>query len=84
MPKKGDNFDFHYCNAPEKMGLETEERYRLIKASQKCKDNFLGFYYFNRYGNNTNLNDIENNNIISIIIITFNIFIIFFFIFFHC
>ena len=62
IPKKGDNFDFHYCNAPEKMGIETEERYRLIKASQKCKDNFLSFYYFNRYGNNINLNNIENNN----------------------
>jgi serine/threonine protein kinase len=60
MPKKGDNFDFHYCNAPEKMGLETEERYRLIKGSQKCKDNFIGFYYFNRYANNNNV--IENNN----------------------
>ena len=59
MPKKGDNFDFHYCNAPEKMGLETEERYRLIKGSQKCKDNFIGFYYFNRYANNNTI-DLEN------------------------
>ena len=45
LPKKGDNFDFHYCNAPEKMGLETEERYRLIKGGQKYKEGFLNFHY---------------------------------------
>ena len=62
LPKKGDNFDFHYCNAPEKMGPETEERYRLIKGSQKFKEGFIGFYYFNRYSNkNTNKNNKEGN-----------------------
>ena len=65
IPKKGDNFDFRYCNAPEKIGLETEERYRLIKGSQKLKESFIAFYDFNRYGNNNyNYNDviISNNN----------------------
>ena len=52
LPKKGDNFDFHYCNAPEKLDAETEERYRLIRGSQKFKEGFLGFYYFNRYSKN--------------------------------
>ena len=47
LPKKGDNFDFNYCNAMEKIRQETEERYRLIKGSQKYKVEFLGFYYFN-------------------------------------
>ena len=63
MPKKGDNFDFHYCNAPEKMGLETEERYRLIKGGQKYKEGFLNFHYFNRYGSliNNSINKINNN-----------------------
>ena len=62
LPKKGDNFDFHYCNAAEKMGPETEERYRLIKGSQKFKEGFIGFYYFNRYSNkNTNKNNKEGN-----------------------
>ena len=63
LPKKGDNFDFHYCNAPEKMGLETEERYRLIKGGQKYKEGFLNFHYFNRYGSliNNNINKINNN-----------------------
>jgi serine/threonine protein kinase len=54
LPKKGDNFDYQYCNAPEKMGQETEERYRLIKGSQKFKEGFLDFYYFNRYSNKNN------------------------------
>ena len=54
LPKKGDNFDFHYCNAPEKIGEETAERYRLIKGSQKYKEGFLEFYYFNRYSNRLN------------------------------
>ena len=58
VPKKGDNFDFRYCNAPEKMGMETEERYRLIKGSQKMKESFVAFYYFNRY----DINNKENNN----------------------
>ena len=59
LPKKGDNFDFHYCNAPEKIGADTEERYKLIKGSQKFKEGFLGFYYFNRYSNK---NKTINNN----------------------
>ena len=54
LPKKGDNFDFHYCNSPDKMGPETEERYRLIKGSQKFKEVFINFYYFNRYSNKNN------------------------------
>ena len=63
LPKEGDNFDFHYCNAPEKMGLETEERYRLIKGGQKYKEGFLNFHYFNRYGSliNNSINKINNN-----------------------
>ena len=62
IPKKRDNFNFYYCNAPEKIGLETEERYRLIKGSQKLKEEFIGFYYFNRYALNNNNNNINNNN----------------------
>ena len=57
IPKKGDNFDYQYCNQPEKMDAETEERYRLIKGSQKYKEAFVGFYLFNRYSKNK-----DNNN----------------------
>ena len=61
IPKKGDNFDFRYCNGPEKIGLETEERYRLIKGSQKIKECFLAFYYFNRNAINNNI-PVDNND----------------------
>jgi hypothetical protein len=62
LPKKGDNFDSHYCNAPEKMGIDTEERYRSIRGSQKFKECFLEFYYFNRYSkNNINKGEIKYN-----------------------
>ena len=54
FPKKGDNFDSRYCNAPEKMDPETEDRYRVIKGSQIFKDAFAEFYYFNRYSNKNN------------------------------
>jgi serine/threonine protein kinase len=74
VPKKGDNFDFRYCNAPEKIGLETEERYRLIRGGQKYKESFLAFYYFNRYGNNENnnvnkdnVNNKESNNVLKLV-----------------
>ena len=63
MPKRGENFDFHYCNAPEKIGPETEERYRLIKGSQKFKEGFIGFYYFNRYSNKNYSKNKEGNEI---------------------
>ena len=62
LPKKGDNFDFRYCNAPEKIGIETEERYRLIKGSQKLKECFEAFYYFNRYGNSDVNNIVKENS----------------------
>ena len=68
LPKKGDNFDFHYCNEPEKMGAETEERYRTIKVSQKYKDGFLGFYLFNRFSNNPNDNNVEGNEILKLVV----------------
>ena len=64
LPKKGDNFDFHYCNAPEKIGVETEERYRLIKGSQKFREGFDAFHYFNRYAKqNNNKKNKEGNEI---------------------
>ena len=63
LPKKGDNFDYNYCNAIEKFDAETEERYRLIKGSQKFKEGFLEFYYFNRYSNKKN----EGNEITKLV-----------------
>ena len=49
----------------EKIRQETEERYRLIKGSQKFKVEFLGFYYFNRYSNKNN-NNKEGNDLLKL------------------
>ena len=47
LPKKGDNFDFHYCNAPEKIGLETD-----FKES-------IGDFFENIYDKNNSDLDID-------------------------
>ena len=58
-PKNGDNFDFNYCNEPEKIGPATQERYYNIVTNKKYKDAGVDFNYFNRlakdnrYLNNT-------------------------------
>ena len=51
-PKNGDNFDFNYCNEPDKIGQNTQERYYNIITSKKYKETFLTFYYFNRFSKN--------------------------------
>ncbi len=54
IPKQGDNFDHKYCNALEKHGLNTIERYKKILNSDKYKEAFLDFNYFNRFYNSNN------------------------------
>lgn len=49
VPKMGDNFDFKYCNAPDKLGINTQERYHQISQSVRYVEAFQDFYYFNRY-----------------------------------
>ena len=49
VPKMGDNFDFTYCNAPDKLGINTPERYHQISQSVRYVEAFQDFYYFNRY-----------------------------------
>ena len=51
-PKNGDNFDFNYCNEPDKIGPATQERYYNIVSSKKYKEEFITFYYFNRLSKN--------------------------------
>ena len=51
-PKNGDNFDFNYCNEPDKIGPATQERYYNIISSKKYKEEFISFYYFNRLSKN--------------------------------
>ena len=48
QPKDGDNFDYNYCNEPDKIGANTQERYYNIMTSQKYKVIFSDFHYFNR------------------------------------
>ena len=54
QPKDEDNFDFNYCNEPDKLGANTQERYFNIMSSQKYKEAFETFYYFNRLSQKNN------------------------------
>ena len=54
VPRQGDNFDHRYCNAPDKCGINTQERYRNIVNSPKYKEAFIDFSYFNRFYKNKN------------------------------
>ena len=60
IPKQGDNFDHRYCNAPDKSGVNTLERYRNIINNPRFKFAFDDFNYFNRFLKNNNNNEIEN------------------------
>ena len=53
QPKDEDNFDYNYCNEPDKLGANTQERYYNIMSSQKYKEAFVEFYYFNRLSKKT-------------------------------
>lgn len=43
IPKLGDNFDSKYCNAPDKIGLDTKEKYENYLRNESFKDAFNGF-----------------------------------------
>ena len=60
IPRQGDNFDHRYCNAPDKSGVNTLERYKNIMGSTKYKEAFIDFNYFNRFYKNMNNNNFEN------------------------
>ncbi len=45
IPKHGDNFDSKYCNAPDKIGQETKERYESYLRNETIKDVFKGFTF---------------------------------------
>ena len=49
IPLNKDNFDYKYCNAIEKQGLKTQERYSIIILRDDYKFIFNDYYYFNRY-----------------------------------
>lgn len=66
-PKLGDNFDYKYCNAQDKINLETQERYYAIANNIKYKDMFRDFLPFNREiksTQNMSLSTIKNPHLV--------------------
>jgi hypothetical protein len=57
IPKSGDNFDAKYCNAPDKIGNNTKEKYDRYLRDETYKDAFRDFYYY--YNEN---DDNDKNN----------------------
>jgi hypothetical protein len=57
VPKIGDNFDHKYCNKPDHIGIDTQERYYKIISSHNFKSVFKEFYYFDRYYEENGKND---------------------------
>ena len=47
VPKVGDNFDAKYCNAPEKIGQDTKEKYEVYLRDDSFKHAFRNFTYYN-------------------------------------
>ncbi len=47
IPKVGDNFDAKYCNAPEKIGNDTKDKYEAYLRDENMKGIFRYFTYHN-------------------------------------
>lgn len=45
IPESKDNFDKKYCEAPDRVGLETEERYEGFKQNPTFRKMFINFTY---------------------------------------
>jgi serum/glucocorticoid-regulated kinase 2 len=58
VPRIGDNFDAKYCNAPEKLGNNTREKYDQYLRDETFKDAFKDFYF---YYNDFDPNDKNNS-----------------------
>ena len=56
IPMKKDNFDKRYCDAPEKIGMETKMRYAEYKGYSSYEILFENFTYYNIF------DDKEKNN----------------------
>lgn len=46
-PKLGDNFDSKYCNAPDKIGVDTYERYESFALEKDWSSLFPQFTFYN-------------------------------------
>ena len=60
-PNHGDNFDYNYCNAVEKQGINTKERYVMILSKPEYKTIFNDYYYFDRYSESYNHKQLFDN-----------------------
>lgn len=60
IPRSGDNFDSKYCNAPDKIGLNTKERYNHILKDECYKIVFKEFYYLNKEKDDNDPESIAN------------------------
>ena len=49
IPNSNENIDYQYCNAVQKIGVKTQERYLKIINSDMYKNAFCDFKYFNRF-----------------------------------
>ena len=59
--KTGDNFDKKYCDAPDKIGEETQERYEKFLREEVTKQIFKDFLYFSQEEDTTQSKNNYNN-----------------------
>lgn len=59
IPRLGDNFDSKYCNAPDKININTQEKYDQYLKEEAVKPSFEDFYF---YFNENDPNDVNNTN----------------------
>ena len=62
IPKNTDNYDYKYCNAIEKIGINTQERYNRIFNGEEFINGFGDYCYFDRNLKGKNNKDIEVKN----------------------
>jgi hypothetical protein len=50
LPKSSENFDTKYCNAPDKIGINTKEKYDQITMNEMSNPSFDDFlFYYNEH-----------------------------------
>jgi len=59
--KTGDNFDKKYCDAPDKIGEETQERYEKFLREEATKQIFKDFLYFSQEEEKQDTTQSKNN-----------------------
>mgnify|MGYP000104859079 CR=1 FL=1 len=61
VPKVGDNFDKRYCEAPDRLGEETQERYQNYLRNKDLNKVFINYTFIaNEYKKQIKILDIKN------------------------